>query len=189
MPIYRIPLNAGQTLPQECAGRFLQYVEGPAPLELRKDGTDWGLFYVGTGTGQGDFKKFEVRNPNAYAVTVTIWADKEEYIDRRRNLIEAATELVPVGDVAAVFVAGSMLAGANLDLSGVAPAGYVRRKAVQVSNLDPGSNLLIQTAAGVTGLVVRPGETITQPVSGFLRIRNATGAAIAAAISEIWWMP
>jgi hypothetical protein len=82
-----------------------------------------------------------------------------------------------------------MLAGANLDLSGVAPAGYVRRKAVQVSNLDPGSNLLIQNAAGVTGLVVRPGETITQPVSGFLRIRNATGAPIAAVISEVFWMP
>lgn len=189
MSIYRIFLKAGQTLPHPAAGRFLQYVDGNAPVDVRKDGVDWSTYWIGTGTGERPFRSFEVRNPEPYDVTVYFWAGEEEFIDRRRNQIEAPTEFAPVADVAGVYVGGVLAPGAALNLSGAAPEGRVRRKAVQVFNLDPAVNILLQDSAGRTGGVVRPGETITQPVSGFLRIKNDAGAGLACAISEIWWLP
>ena len=190
MPIYKLTLNAGQNLPQQIGGRYFQFIEGPAPIRVRLFGGSFSEFWVGTGTQSPEaFPSLELENPETYAVTVFIWVDENEWIDRRRNQIEAATDLIPVADVAGVYVGGALLANAALDLSGAAPDGYVRRKAVQVANLDPAVNLLLQDAAGRTGFVVRPGDSITQPVSGFLRIKNDQATPVACAISEIFWRP
>ncbi len=276
MPIYKLTLKPGQTLPQVIGGEFIQYVDGPAPLRIRKNGGSWDEYWIGTGTGREPFTSFEVENPSGFEVTIYLWVDSVEFIDRRRNQIEAPTEFDPVAEVAGVYVGGALLANQALDLSGNPPAGRVRRKAVQIFNLDPSSNLLLcspsvdsvvvsgagdalangkykliaanvftlnesysiqlvssgqfgiyydngstpevryfQSTGGHTrpesgvwsaapgyapvpavisalipervGGVVRPGETITQPVSGPLRVRNATGAPIACYLSEIWW--
>lgn len=189
MPIYKLYLKAGQTLPQTIAGNYLQYVDGSAPVEIRKVGGSWDQYWIGTGTGNERFTGFEVRNPAAYEVAIYLWVDTVEFIDRRRNQIEAPTEFAPVQDVAGIYVGGAILGNQALDLSGAAGAGRVRRKAVQISNLDPAQNLLLQDNAGRTGFIVRPGESITQPISGFLRIKNAQTDPVACAVSEIWWLP
>lgn len=189
MPIYRFFLKAGQNLAQPLAGDFLQYVDGSAPIRIRKNGGSWSEYWIGTGTGRGSFTSFEVENPAPYDVTVFLWVDVEEFVDRRRNQIEAPNEFAAVEDRAGIYVGGAILANQSLDLSGAAPEGRVRRKAVQVANLDPAVNLLLQDATGRTGFVIRPGESITQPVSGFLRIRNNQAAPVACAVSEIWWLP
>ena len=190
MPIYTIKLNPGQTLPQPFAGSFLQYVEGEGPIEIRKNERDWNTYWVGTGTGKGEFSRIELRNPNAYAVTVSIWADAEEFIDRRRNQVEAKTEFIAVADsggYTANAAGGELAATSFIDLPGTGSATLYRRKAVQIANLDPAVALLICNAADRVGLIVRAGESITLPASGFVRVKNATAAPIACSISEVWW--
>ena len=189
MPTYRFTLKPGQTLPQYVAGRFLQYVEGEGEIQFRRDGADWETFVVGTGTGDRDFRFFEIRNPQSVDVTFSVWAGGERFITDRRNQIEAATDFLPVGDVATKYVGGVLLAGQDLDLSGVPPSGYVRRKAVQISNTDPAVTVYLCDAAGAVGGIVRAGETIAPPVSGFLRIRNTAGAGVPLAVGEYWWKP
>lgn len=189
MPIYKFTLKAGQNLFQPIGGDFLQYIDGTAPIRIRKSGGSFNEYWIGTGTGRAAFTSFEVENPSANEITVYLWVDYEEFIDRRRNQIEAPTEFAPVQDVAGVYVGGVLAAGAALDLYGAAPAGRVRRKAVQVANLDPAVNLLLQDITSRTGFVVRPGESIALPVSGFLRVKNGAGAAVSCAVSELWWLP
>ena len=113
MPIYKLTLKAGQNLPQVIGGEFIQYVDGPAPIRIRKNGGSWDEYWIGTGTGREPFTAFEVENPTAQEVTVYLWVDSVEFIDRRRNQIEAPTEFDPVADVAGVYEAGALLEGSR----------------------------------------------------------------------------
>lgn len=91
-------------------------------------------------------------------------------------------------DVIAIALPGGLLQpNTPVVLSGTPPAGYSHRRAFIVSNLDPGNNIFIRDGAGVLADVVGPLTTHRPDISGPVSVVNTSGAAIGAAISEIWY--
>lgn len=193
--IYNFYLEAGQTLPQIIPGTYFIYLDGPGEIEVQLDGQSPSRIWVGSalvpGTYEGreqSFSLVQMRNVSASAIRITVWIGFTDFIDRRRDQIEAPSELVAVPDLATVYESGILLANQSLALTGAATiATRIRRRALQVVNLDPSTSIKIKDAAGRVALIVRAGETITQPISGGVFIVNDTGAGVACWMSEIWW--
>lgn len=183
--------GAGKVLPQVIPGQYWSYVEGTGPILVRLDEQPASLIDPGVtlfaGEGQ-QFDRFEMSNPTGLAMTIVVWIGYTDRIDRRRNQIEAPTEFVPVPS-AAPYVGGVLAATSQLDLPGNPTTTRIRRKAIVVVNLDPAIALELCDAAGVVGAVVRATESVTLPISGFVRIKNSSGAPVACHLSEIWWNP
>jgi hypothetical protein len=189
-----IPAGAGRVLPQHIAGRFWTYVEGPGALVVRFDETPSCIMVPGQGiraddfVGRDEFERFELSNPTGLEITVRLWVGYTEFTGYSRNQVEAPTEFVPFapsGD----YAPGILAANGVIDLPGTSSLARIRRKAVQIANLDPSATLYLCDAANVVGMVVRAGETITQPLSGFVRLRNTNAAPMAIYGSELWWLP
>jgi hypothetical protein len=183
-----IPFPASGLIAMPFAGTdfFLVSADGPVRVKLGKQIE--ATLKPGESLKMGTpFERVEIRRVNATATQVEIWVGFAEFRSNRFNQIEAATEFVPVADGGA-YVAGVLAAAGVLDLPGTPTNARIRRKAVQIFNMSPDANVELRDAAGLVGGVVRPGETITQPVSGFIRIANPTLAGLALRVSELWWL-
>lgn len=187
--IYRPIIPAGVPLTQDIRGRAFYYVNGATPILVKFDTQPANLLRPGQGfTAQGEdvFDRIEISIPDGTAQQISFWAGFVQFVDNRQDQVEARTVFVPV--VSGGNLAGGVLApNGFINLPGSPTEELYRRKAVQIANLDPAVNLELRDAAGHVGLIVRPGETLTQPVSGFIRVANPAGAGVAVRISEIWW--
>ena len=185
---YRIPLQPGVN-PFNNPGRFWKLLDCPVPIRVKIGDMPEMELVAGQGFDfpAGEyFERFEITNPLETTLTVTFWNGFVGFRDDRSNQFEAPTSFVPVA-ASGNYVPGSLGALGAVDLIESIAAGRLRRKAVQICNLDPATNLLICDTSDVVGAIVRPGETIAQPVSGPIRIKNTTGAAVACWLSEIYW--
>lgn len=114
------------------------------------------------------------------------------FIDGRTQ-VSAVTVGLPVTDGASrlvgVLIPGDTLAGnAALSLPGIPPdAGCKVRKAVVISNDDPGNRLTVYDAAGRRCLRVQPLNTVRLDVSAPITVRNDNAAAVALLVGEIWY--
>ncbi len=191
--IYRPVINAGQPLTQDIAGRHFYYINGSSPILVKLGNMSASLLRPGQGIGPlvspDEFQRIEITNPAGTRMEVSFWAGYAPFIDNRQDQVEARTEFVPVADVPGVFEAGVLLPGQSLDLAGSPTESRYRRKAVVIGNLDPSPAVLIlmTDAADQIGGIVRGGESITHPISGFVRFRNTSASGIACHFSEIWW--
>lgn len=190
--LYTVPLQPGINSFNH-PGRFFRLLEAPVPIGVKLgDMSPIRALRAGQGVplDKGEeFPRYELTNPLPGILRVTYWVGFVDFSDNKIDQIEAATEFAPVADVAGVYVGGVLAAGASIDLLGDVTPGRLRRKAVQVFSLSPDANLLLCDLTGRVGGVVRPGETITQPVSAPIRITNPTAAPLACWLSEIWWTP
>jgi hypothetical protein len=193
--VYNFYLEAGQSLPQAIPGTYFIYLDGPGEIQVQLDEQPASSVWVGSALVPGiyhgqeqAFSMVRMRNLTAAAIRITVWIGYTDFIDRRRDQIDAPSTLVAVPDLALVYVAGVLLANQSLPLTG-APAlpSHIRRKALQIANLDPGTTLKVKDVDGRIAMIVRAGETITQPISGPVSLVNDTGAGVACWVSEIWF--
>lgn len=63
-----------------------------------------------------------------------------------------------------------------------------RRKAIIISNRDPGADLLLRDANGNVVGVISGGERQMFPISETVQLRNDGGAPVPCAVGEIYWL-
>ena len=179
----RVAVPAGQKNAFSSSGRFLRVIESPVPVEIRLDDQPGSDFGAGTGLqfpeGEG-FQRVEITNSASFDIVVVLWLGFVDYVDNRQALIEPETEF-------ASNAATQIAAGATLALPPALTGLRMRRKAVNVSNMDAALLLELLDPAGVRGMSIPGGYTVTLPVSREVRVRNPNGAPVAVAISEIYW--
>lgn len=167
-------------------GSNFHIVFSPVDIAIKWPGGEFVTYPQGSGVdnlpaGQ-TFKRLEVRNPSLGEITVVLYVGGPLYRDNRSALIEPRTE------VSAQTPAASIIPNAaGVVLDGIPTGLRIRRKSIQVSNLDPALNLQIRDAAGNVALTVFAQTSITLPISEYVQVYNASGGAIASSISEIWW--
>lgn len=165
-------------------GENFHLVFAPVDMQLKWPGGEFVTYPQGAGVdnlpGGQSFNRLEVRNPSTGTITVVVYVGGPLYRDNRSALIEPRTELD-------AWANNSLAAGTGQNFSGVPTGLRMRRKAINVTNLDASGNLQVRDAAGHIGLTVFPQTSITLPISESVTIHNATAGAIACSISEIWW--
>jgi hypothetical protein len=179
-----IEIPPGKVVAINAEGRNFHVVFAPVDIQIKWPGGEFVTYQQGSGVDNlpdGEtFKRLEVRNPTLGTILVQIWIGGPLYRDSRANSIEPRTEF-------AASAVASIAGGASVDLDGIPTGLRIRRKAVQVTNLDPNLNFQLRDAAGNVGLTVFAQTSITLPISEFVRIHNPNGAPQAISISEIWW--
>jgi hypothetical protein len=188
--LYEIPLQPGAN-PATLPARHFKLVESPNALRVKVGDEPEMKLVAGQHLSafQGElFERLVIWNPLPTVLRVKYWWGRIMFGDDRANQYEAPTVFRAVSENAD-FAAGVLGANGEVDLDGAPAFGLLRRKAVQVANLDPAVNLELRDGDDNVGLIVRPGETLTQPVSGPIRIANPSAAPVACRISEIWWTP
>ena len=177
-------IKTGEIAPIVQSGENFHVVFSPVDLYIRKAGGEFGVYPQGGGLGNSDgnesFKRLEVRNPSLGDITVVIYIGGPEYRDSRSNIIEPDT--VAIGQDITTIPATS-----ELILPGIPYGSLIRRKAIQVSNLDANLLLSIRDASGFVVLWVFPLTSVTLPISKRVKVVNTLGSDIAASVSEIWW--
>ena len=180
----RLTIASGAVEPLVGEGRNFHVVFSPVDLEIKWAGSEWVTYQQGTGIEDfpegGTFKRLEVRNPSSGEITVVIYTGGPVFRDNRSALMEPRTEVD-------AWSSNSLAAGTGQTFTGVPSGLRLRRKAINVTNLDPSANLQIRDAAGHIGLTVFPSTSITLPISEAVTVHNATAGAIACSLSEIWW--
>jgi hypothetical protein len=182
---FKFSLTPGQTKGINLGeGDFFAVVLCPGDLEIKVPGGEFALF------GQGDsytlppgqsFTRLEVRNPSASnGVQVLLFAGFGRYEQRRQSVIEPDTEF---SSSATTSLAGH----ATLDFDGFPSGDRIRRKQIQISNLDASLPLQLIDQNGNVGLSIPGGHSITLPISKFVQLYNPNGSAVSFAFSEIWW--
>lgn len=178
----RIP--AGRVESINAEGRNFYVVYSPVDLEIKWNGAEFAIYGQGAGIedmpdGQ-TFKRLEVRNPSAADIIVKIYIGGPLYRDSRFAVIEPQT--------LADGWSGTQLAATTGVIFDGIPAGIrVRRKCLQVTNLDANLLLQLRDADGHVVLSVFPETSITLPISGPVEVYNQNGSPVACNISEIWW--
>ncbi len=167
-------------------GRNFHVVFAPVDIQIKTPGGEFVTYPQGTGADDmpdnGTFKRLEVRNPSLGQITVVIYVGGPLYRDNRSAVIEPKTE------VAAQAPGVRVIANATgVVFTGIPTGLRIRRKSIQVSNLDPALNLQVRDAAGNVALTVFAATSITLPISEYVQIWNASGGNIASSLSEIWW--
>lgn len=76
----------------------------------------------------------------------------------------------------------------TVSLTGAAPDGFTARKAVIISNDDPGNKLTVYDAAGTKCLRVYPMTSVRLDTSEAVIVKNDNAAPVAATISELWYL-
>lgn len=165
-------------------GRNFHVVFAPVDIQVKVPGGEFVTFPQGAGVenipDNGTFKRLEVRNPSTGPITVVIYIGGPLYRDNRSAIIEPKTEFAAWS--------GTTLANATGQTFSGVPAGFrIRRKCIQVTNLDPALNLQLRDALNNIGLSVFPNTSITLPISEPVTVYNNSGGPIACNISEIWW--
>lgn len=164
---------------------------------IKTDKTQAEFFTVGTGKEFSEeqfFTAVEIENTTPDPITILIFIGFGDYIDRRTTIVgNRLTSIMPVIEPSTKLLANASALLANnatIVLPGVPPnSTYLRRKSIEVSNLDLSGNLQILDDGGVNvALTVFPSTSIILPVSRSVTVRNVSGTAIALSVSEIWWM-
>lgn len=180
-----LKIAAGKTEPVNAEGVNFHIVFAPVPIEVRWDnGGEFGIYEQGAGIKDipagGTFRRLEVRNPSLGEITVIVYVGGPAYSDSRHAIIEPRTEY-------AAWSGTQLNATTGQTFSGVPTGLRIRRKAIQITNLDATLNLQVRDTAGNVGLIVFPETSITLPISEAVEIYNANGAAVACHVSEIFW--
>lgn len=180
-----LKIAAGKTEPVNAEGNNFHVVFAPVPIEVRwANGGEFGFYEQGAGVrdipGGQTFRRLEVRNPTVGDITVVIYVGGPIYSDARSSVIEPRTEYD-------AWTGTQINAATGQTFSGVPSGSRIRRKAIQITNLDATLNLQVRDSAGHVGLIVFPETSITLPISEAVEIYNANGAAVACAVSEIFW--
>lgn len=165
-------------------GENFHIVFAPVDIQIKWPGGEFVTYPQGSGVdnlkaGQ-TFGRLEVRNPSTGTITVLIYVGGPLYRDNRSALIEPRTELD-------AWSSNSLASATGQAFDGIPTGLRMRRKAINVTNLDPALNLQVRDAAGHIGLTIFAQTSVTLPISEAVTIHNATGSAIACSISEIWW--
>lgn len=180
-----LTIAAGGIQPINAEGRNFWVIRSAVDLQIRTGGGEFALYGQGTGLDtlpeSEMFRRLEIRNPSIGEITVEIYIGGPLYRDSRSSVMEPRTEF----DGQA---ANSINAATGLTLPGVPSGSRIRRKSIQVTNLDPNSNLQIRDSAAHVGVTVFANTSITLPVSESVEIFNPNGAAVALSVSEIWWI-
>lgn len=164
---------------------------------IKTDKTQSEFFTVGTGkefSEEQAFNAVELENTTALAITILIFIGFGDYIDRRTTIVgNRLSSIMPVIEPATKLLgnaATTLAQNGTIILPGTPPdATYLRRKSIEVSNLDASGNLQILDDSGlVVALTVFPSTSIILPVSRPVTVRNVSGAPVALSVSEIWWM-
>lgn len=181
-----VPLNLGpgEVVPVIGEGRNFHVVFSPVEIEIKWPGGEFSAFPQGLGISDlpdgATFSRLEVKNPSAGYITVRLYIGGASLTDSRADVMEPKT--VAVGQPAATL-AGS----GNLNLDGIPTGLRLRRKCVQVTNLDANLNLQLRDVSGNVVLSVFPQTSITLPISEFVQVHNPNGSPLALNVSEIWW--
>jgi len=125
------------------------------------------------------FRRLEFRNTGA-KITIRVWAGWGRYIDRRFEMVEAATKAKGWSEAGQEIPATS-----SIDFAPVTGDGVISRKSIIITNLDPNENLRLEDTDGNTFMTVFPRTSITLPLSDTITIANDTGAAISCNVGEI----
>lgn len=177
-------IAAGAVEPIVAQGTNFHVVFSPVDLYIKRAGGEFGVYQQGGGIenlpGGDTFNRLEVRNPSLGTVVVTIYVGGPLYRDSRHAVIEPDT--IGIGQDLAAIPASS-----ELDLSGIPSGSRVRRKSIQVSNLDANLLLSIRDIDDFVILWIFPRTSITLPISKPVKIVNENGSDLAASVSEIWW--
>ena len=166
-------------------GQSFYFLGATSPIEVKTDLTAFKPYRKGTGEefpNELRFKRLEIKNPNAYAVTVQIWIGFGKYLDNRFEVLDSYVKIV------SALPAGSIAAATSLTLNGSPTGTQIQRKSIVVSNLDPTSDLVILDEDDDFVCAVFPRTSITLPISGVVKVRNTTGVSISCYVSEIWYV-
>lgn len=179
-----LELPAGKVSAINARGTNFHVVFASADVQIKWPGGEFGVYEQGAGidllpAGQA-FERLEIRNPTLGNLLVTIYIGGPLYRDSRASIIEPKTRSIGWSGTQIDATDGE-------DFAGVPSGLMIRRKAFQVTNLDPSANLQIRDPDGNVILTVFPLTSITLPISEAVEVYNATGAPIACNVSEIWW--
>ena len=179
-----ISIPAGAVIPINAEGSNFHVVYAAADIQIKWTGGEFGTYQQGAGMdllpNGMTFRRLEVRNPNAGTILVTIYVGGPLYRDSRANVIEPKTR--------AIGWAGTQIDATDGETFAGTPSGLlIRRKSIQVTNLDTSLDLQIRDGDGNVVLTVFPRTSITLPISEEIEVYNQNGSAVACNISEIWW--
>lgn len=179
---FSIPANS--TVPISQYGQSFYFIAATAPLEVKTDVTAFKPYRKGTGeefTDEMRFQRLEVKNSNAFNVTISIWVGFGKYLDNRFEVLDSYT------GIRTANAPGTIAAGATLALNGSPTGTQIQRKALVVSNIDTAAILQVLDLNNALCCAIFPQTSITLPISGEVRIKNPTGVIAAVYVSEIWY--
>lgn len=169
----------------DVLGNAFYLIECAGEVEIKTNASTWKTYRKSTGEefpGDQVFQRLEIRNYGAQT-RIKLWAGWGRYVDRRFELLEAPTKATGWNDPAQEVPAND-----HIDVVALSGGGYMRRKAVVVTNLDPNENLRLTDQDNNTFLTVFPRTSVTLPVSDTIRIYNDTGAAISCNVGQIHYV-
>lgn len=114
---------------------------------------------------------------------VTVLVGKGDPIDHLFNAYK--NEVIPQPTRLYAQTAGKIAANSQVDLTGVYLTTDIRRKSIQVSNLDSTLWVELLDSVGNPALRIRPLDNITLDIAGKVSVRNSNAAEVACYISEI----
>ncbi|MBW7895152.1 MAG: hypothetical protein H3C27_08560 [Opitutaceae bacterium] len=179
-----LSIAPGQVQPINLDGRNFFVVFAPVEIDIKLPGDEFVSY--GQGTGMGDlpdgkvFKRLEVRNPSLGTILVKIYIGGPLYRDSRAAIIEPKTRGIGWAGV-------SIPATSGVTFTGITAGLLIRRKAIQVTNLDAALDLQLRDPDGNVILTIFPRTSITLPISEEIEVYNQNGSAVACNISETWW--
>lgn len=182
--IGRLKLAPGMVDSINVVGRNFWVIYSPVDVEVMLPGGEWGLHTQGSGIDNLEdgktFNRLTVRNPSLGEITVVIYVGGPLYRDSRLAIIEPKTE--------AEGWEGEELPATTGEYFGPIPTGdRIRRKCIQVTNLDQNLDLQLRDEDEDVILTVFPRTSITLPISEYVEVYNPNGSPVACNISEIWW--
>jgi hypothetical protein len=178
-------LAAGGVMSIAATGTAFYLVACPTALEIKTSISSAKKYGQGTGEemAEGQFYTFlELRNPSASPVSFELWYGFGRYIDTRAEVLDAYSTAK-----AYPLAGGQLAAGASVVFDGSSTGAEKQRKALLITNLDPGAQLKVYDAAGVRLMSIFPQTNIMLPISGHVVVKNENGAAVACDLGEIWY--
>ena len=129
------------------------------------------------------FRSLLVRNPAPFDVEVVIWYGFGSYTPHNFSLSESPTRIIGTP------LAGGVIAGlGTVSLTGAPSGSLAVRKCVIVSNDDPSNKLEIRDGSGVPCVRVYPFTSVKVETSDSVSVHNPNGSAVAACVSEVWYL-
>lgn len=182
--VISVTIPANGTLPYPVYGETFYFIGATAPVEVKTDKTAFKPYRKGTGENfpqELRFSRLEIKNVNAFAIEITLWAGFGKYIDNRFEIVDAYTTVVGWNN-------SSINGGGSVAFLGSPTGNQIQRKAFVISNIDPNNALVIRDKDNNFCCAVFANTSITLPISGEVRVFNPTGAPIQCYISEIWYI-
>lgn len=179
-----LTVPAGKIEPINAEGRNFHVIFAPTDIEIKIPGGEFGIYQQGSGLNDlpdgRTFRRLEIKNPTTSDIRVLIYIGGPQYRDSRAAVIEPKT-------AARGWAPASLAATTGATFTGVPAGRQIRRKSIQVTNLDPTLTLQVRDTSGNVILTVFAETSIILPISEPVEIYNQNPAAVACNISEIFW--